>query len=75
MKERFLHRHVMQCLKFFHFFSCPGQGGFDQAFVTPDTNGKLTESALLIDDDFALALVARRWEIGRFSWIQWITMD
>lgn len=32
------------------------QGGFDQAFVTPDQQGKLTESALLIDDDFALAL-------------------
>ena len=32
------------------------QDGFDQAFVTPDANGKLTESALLIDDDFALAL-------------------
>ena len=32
------------------------QDGFDQAFVTPDSNGKLTESALLIDDDFALAL-------------------
>lgn len=37
-------------------FNGDEQGGFDQAFVTPDTNGKLTESALLIDDDFALAL-------------------
>ena len=35
------------------------QDGFDQAFVTPDTNGKLTESALLIDDEFAMALALR----------------
>jgi len=37
-------------------FNGDEKDGFDQAFVTPDSNGKLTESALLIDDDFALAL-------------------
>eukprot|EP00931_Biecheleriopsis_adriatica_P116820 TRINITY_DN9240_c0_g1_i1.p1 TRINITY_DN9240_c0_g1~~TRINITY_DN9240_c0_g1_i1.p1 ORF type:complete len:426 (-),score=90.34 TRINITY_DN9240_c0_g1_i1:73-1350(-) len=30
--------------------------GKDQAFVTPDAAGRLTESAVLIDDEFALAL-------------------
>lgn len=30
--------------------------GLDQAFVTPDMNGRLTERALLVDDDFAKAL-------------------
>lgn len=40
------------------------QDGFDQAFVTPDSNGKLTESALLIDDDFALALAP--WKTLKF---------
>eukprot|EP00928_Gymnodinium_smaydae_P036990 TRINITY_DN2574_c0_g5_i1.p1 TRINITY_DN2574_c0_g5~~TRINITY_DN2574_c0_g5_i1.p1 ORF type:complete len:306 (-),score=61.83 TRINITY_DN2574_c0_g5_i1:268-1185(-) len=30
--------------------------GFDQAFVTPDAKGALTESAVLTDDDFARAL-------------------
>ncbi|CAJ1332490.1 unnamed protein product [Effrenium voratum] len=37
-------------------FNGDEKDGFDQAFVTPDTNGKLTESALLIDDEFAMAL-------------------
>jgi len=32
------------------------QGGFDQAFVTPDAAGRLTEPAVLVDEDFAKAL-------------------
>jgi len=32
------------------------KNGFDQAFVTPDPSGRLTESAVLIDDEFARAL-------------------
>lgn len=32
--------------------------GMDQAFVTPDERGRLTESAVLIDDEFAMALDA-----------------
>mmetsp|Transcript_8977 Transcript_8977/g.23405 ORF Transcript_8977/g.23405 Transcript_8977/m.23405 type:complete len:307 (-) Transcript_8977:97-1017(-) len=32
------------------------KAGFDQAFVTPDRQGALTEAAALIDDEFALAL-------------------
>merc|ERR1719226_147465 len=31
-------------------------GGFDQAFVCPDKKGRLTEPAVLLDDDFARAL-------------------
>mmetsp|Transcript_56708 Transcript_56708/g.122064 ORF Transcript_56708/g.122064 Transcript_56708/m.122064 type:complete len:290 (-) Transcript_56708:40-909(-) len=30
--------------------------GFDEAFVTPDNDGRLTEKAVLVDDDFARAL-------------------
>lgn len=30
--------------------------GFDQAFVTPDVRGKLTEKSVLVDDEFAHAL-------------------
>mmetsp|Transcript_43677 Transcript_43677/g.135915 ORF Transcript_43677/g.135915 Transcript_43677/m.135915 type:complete len:291 (-) Transcript_43677:24-896(-) len=30
--------------------------GFDEAFVTPDVEGRLTEKAVFIDDDFARAL-------------------
>lgn len=32
------------------------QDGLDEAFVTPDEQGKLTEAAVLVDDDFARAL-------------------
>jgi len=32
------------------------EDGLDEAFVTPDKEGRLTESALLVDDDFARAL-------------------
>jgi len=32
------------------------QDGFDEAFVTPDEEGRLSERAVLVDDDFARAL-------------------
>jgi len=37
-------------------FNGDEKDGFDQAFVTPDVTGRLTESAVLIDDEFAMAL-------------------
>mmetsp|Transcript_93567 Transcript_93567/g.244017 ORF Transcript_93567/g.244017 Transcript_93567/m.244017 type:complete len:294 (-) Transcript_93567:87-968(-) len=33
-----------------------GNGDFDQAFVTPDEKGRLTEKSVLLDDEFAEAL-------------------
>jgi len=51
---------------FFWFFAGHGvnvpdttrdeQDGFDEAFVTPDAEGRLTERAVLVDDDFSKAL-------------------